>query len=89
MRTMVRGLFVDPSLSPSLDGSGGSVSQADASQIISNLAGSILNPITMVGPAVTGVVKMLDDVMDTTPATARFLMAYIAGKLGFALLEAI
>jgi hypothetical protein len=74
----IRKLFIEPIMVASLDGGGGS-DGGEASQIISTLAGSILQPTNLIGPAITGAAKMLDDIMDTTPAAARVLMAYIMG----------
>jgi hypothetical protein len=77
MRSMIRKLFIEPIIAPSLDG----IADCDAeeSQIISNLAAAVLNPGPLVGTAVSQTAKFLDEIAVATPATARVLMAYVAG----------
>ncbi|KAF8638745.1 hypothetical protein AX17_001986 [Amanita inopinata Kibby_2008] len=75
MRTMIRNLFVEPNLTPALNGAP-SPSDNDAAQILSVIAGAAVNPMQAIGPAVLGAAKMLDDMIDTTPGGARLLMAY-------------
>lgn len=75
MRAMIRKLFVEPIAVATLDGA----PDAEASQIISNLAKMVLNPVAAVGPVLTDATRMLDEIAVATPATARMLMAYVTG----------
>jgi hypothetical protein len=80
MRTMVRNLFIEPNLTPALNGAP-STSDNDGAQIVSAIAGAAINPAQLIGPVVMGVAKVLDEAVDTTPGAARMLMAYTIGTL--------
>ena len=77
MRTMIRKLFIEPIMAPTLEGT----SQADAedSKIIESLASAVMNPASLAVPAIVDTAKLLESVAVSSPATARVLMAYIAG----------
>ena len=75
---MVRNLFIEPNQTPALNGAK-STSDNDGTQIISAIAGAATNPTQLIGPAVMGVAKALDETVDTTPGAARMLMAYTIG----------
>ena len=77
MRNMIRKLFIEPIMIQTIDGNPGQ--DAEASQIIENLAQMVMNPGAAIVPAVTETFKTLDNIAVTTPATARVLMAYISG----------
>lgn len=77
MRMMIRGLFAESAMTPTLDGKGGP--GVDGAEIISNIPGAALNPAQIIGPVVIGAARMLDDMIDTTPGAARMLMAYTIG----------
>jgi len=77
MRSMIRKLFIEPIMIPTLEGT--SECDAEESQIITNLAATVLNPGAMIGTAITETTKLLDDIAFATPATARVLMAYVSG----------
>jgi hypothetical protein len=79
MKSMIRKLFIEPIMLPTLEGA--AESDANATTIIATLAQSVMNPGAAVVPAVTNAAKMLDDIAYATPATARVLMAYISGAL--------
>lgn len=64
-------------MAPSIDGS--PADDAENSQIIENLAAMVMNPGAAVVPAASETLRMLDNIANTTPATARILMAYICG----------
>jgi len=76
MRSMIRKLFIEPIMIPTLEGT--SECDAEESQIITNLAATVLNPGAMIGTAITETTKLLDDIAFATPATARVLMAYVS-----------
>ena len=79
MRSMIRKLFIEPIMVPTLEGSADG--DAEGSQIIENLASAVLNPASMAIPAAVDTVKLLESIAVGTPATARVLMAYIAGTV--------
>ncbi|KIM75259.1 hypothetical protein PILCRDRAFT_684233 [Piloderma croceum F 1598] len=76
MRVMIRMLFVEPIMSPTLDGNPDP--DSEASHIIKNLAQVAINPAGAVTSAVSELLKSIDNMAATTPATARVLMAYIS-----------
>ncbi|KAG1840195.1 hypothetical protein DFJ58DRAFT_907932 [Suillus subalutaceus] len=76
MRTMIRRLFVEPLILPTLDGAA-AASDGNSAQIIASIAGACFNPATLIAPAVNNAVQILDDMADTAPSAARVLMAYI------------
>jgi hypothetical protein len=76
---MIRKLFAEPIMSPTLNGMPGP--DTEASHIIESLAQAVMNPVGAVTPAVVEVLKAVDDMVVTTPATARVLMAYISGAI--------
>ena len=75
---MVRNLFIEPNLTPALNGVP-SASGDNGAKIVSAIAGAVINPAQLIGPVVMGTAKMLDDAVDTTPGAARMLMAYTIG----------
>ncbi|KZP09568.1 hypothetical protein FIBSPDRAFT_900413 [Athelia psychrophila] len=75
MRSMIRKLFIEPIMAPSIDGS--PADDPESSQIIENLAAMVMNPGAAVVPAASETLRMLDNIANTTPATARILMAYV------------
>ena len=77
MRSMIRKLFIEPIMAPTLEGQANG--DAEGSHIIESLASAVLNPASMAVPAVVDTVKLLESIAVGTPATARVLMAYIAG----------
>lgn len=84
---MVRKLFVDPSSTPTLFGT--RPSDVDGAQILANIAGTVMNPGQAIGPTLTGAAQVLDDVIDTTPGSARMLMAYTIGKFTLMLVRSV
>ncbi|EKM49677.1 uncharacterized protein PHACADRAFT_265240 [Phanerochaete carnosa HHB-10118-sp] len=76
MRAMLRKLFIEPIMVPTLEGD--SHHDAEGSKIIENLASAVMNPASMAVPAATEAIKLLESVAVGTPATARVLMAYVA-----------
>lgn len=79
MRDMIRKLFAEPIMLPTLDGTPGP--DTEASHIIESLAQAVMNPVGAITPAVVEVLKAVDDMVVTTPAIARVLMAYISGAI--------
>jgi hypothetical protein len=82
MREMIRKLFIEPIMIPTLEGAPDS--DSEASQIIANLAEAVMipipmNPLAVIGPAIADAAKILDEITVATPATARVLMAYVSG----------
>jgi hypothetical protein len=77
MRAMIRKLFIEPMVRPALEGTQES-GDSEESQLIESLASAVLNPSPVVG-AVGDTAKLLDEIAIATPATARVIMAYVAG----------
>jgi len=78
MRTMIRKLFIEPSLAPTLEGTPGC--DAEGTKIIENVAQAVLNT-GAITPAIVDAAKILDEIIVAIPPTARVLMAYIAGNI--------
>ena len=74
---MVRKLFIESILSPSIDGV--SSPGEGASQLVDFLSQGSATRGSMIAPAVSETLKAIDDIFATTPAAARVLMAYICG----------
>lgn len=77
MRTMIRKLFIEPIMAPSLDGDH-SRGDNESSKIIENLAAAVMNPTVVAVPAATEVIRLLENVAVGSAPTARILLAYIA-----------
>lgn len=81
MRTMIRKLFIEPIIAPTLEGTPGP--DAEGAQIIEHIAQAVMNP-GAIAPAIADAAKILDEMTVATPATARVLMAYVAGNISLA-----
>ena len=77
MRMMVRKLFIEPIVAPTLEGTPGS--DAEGTKTIENIAKAVMNS-GAIAPAIADAAKTLDEMTVATPPTARVLMAYIAGN---------
>lgn len=77
MRDLVRKCFVEPMISPILDGHGKGA-ESSAAKIIDTIISSATNPVQLAVPLAVEAAKFLDSVVVGTPAIVRVLMAYIA-----------
>ncbi|GJE91866.1 hypothetical protein PsYK624_080170 [Phanerochaete sordida] len=78
MRTMIRKLFIEPIMAPTLSARSPH-RDVEGTRIIENLASAVMDPSSSaMGPTAAVAKEVLESVAVGTPATARVLMAYIA-----------
>ena len=79
MRTMIRKLFIEPMMAPTLSARN-TQHDIEGTRIIKGLATVVMDPsASAMGPAAAATKQLLEDIAVGTPVTARVLMAYIAG----------
>ena len=78
MRLMIRVLFIEPVVAQTLEGTPGP--DAEGTKIIENIAQAVMNP-GAIAPAIAETANRLNGIIVGSPATARGLMAYIAGNI--------